>query len=68
MSQKLTLLEDDNQFKGFDTAVEFVSECCLVKAVFAQVVGYFRKVWVQVRNPYRPERRYMRGSQARSGK
>lgn len=39
-----------------------------VKAILTQAVAYFRRVWQQLRNPYRPERRYMRGSQARSGK
>jgi hypothetical protein len=37
--------------------------------MFKQALAYFRKIWMQLRNPYRPERRYMRGSQqARSGK
>jgi hypothetical protein len=39
-----------------------------VKAVLAQAIAQFRKLWLQLRNPYRPERHYMRGSQARSGK
>lgn len=38
-------------------------------AMFKQALEFFRKTWVQLRNPYRPERRYMRGSQqARSSK
>jgi hypothetical protein len=40
-----------------------------VTAIFKRALAYFRKTWLQLRNPYRPERHYMRGSQqARSGK
>ena len=39
-----------------------------VKALLTQVLAFFRKTWAQLRNPYRPERRYMRGSQIQSGK
>jgi hypothetical protein len=41
----------------------------VVTTMFKQALAYFRKTWTQLRNPYRPERHYMRGSQqARSGK
>jgi len=37
--------------------------------MFKQALEFFRKTWTQLRNPYRPEQRYMRGThQARSSK
>jgi hypothetical protein len=37
-------------------------ESRVVTAMFKQALAYFRKTWAQLRNPYRPERHYMRGS------
>jgi len=58
----LTPLEGDNQYPQADTGLRHSQEQRVVTAMFKQALAYFRKTWAQLRNPYRPERHYMRGS------